>query len=120
MKKNITFIVSFISILSISFIGAEQVEVFLNATDGGNRILKVDKNARELTFAQSDLTGYTISGIQNLDLLPCLESVELINITGISDYSFLQQVAQLRRLHMGGCVLGDLRFLEGMVNLEYV
>ncbi|MCD1653748.1 hypothetical protein K7J14_03425 [Treponema zuelzerae] len=99
---------------------SDTVDIIIVTTSGEKKIQRVPADVTMWGFAQSDQSGYKILSIENLDELPNLERLELINIDGISDYSFLSKAKKLNRLHITGCLVQDLKFIEDLVLLQYL
>ncbi len=116
--KCIAFVFAWL-VLAVN-LGAQTVNLEIVTTTGEIKIEKFAKETKYLTLMDSDQKSYQIASVKNLDALPFLETVELANIGGILDYSFLLKAKGLKSLHTASCTIGDLRFLEKMENLEYL
>jgi Leucine-rich repeat (LRR) protein len=69
---------------------------------------------KKLTIANSDMTNLGfLSGLRHV------ETLELFNCKKIASFSPIEQLKNLRRLHISGSkVVGDISFLQDMTNLE--
>ncbi|ULQ60262.1 hypothetical protein K7I13_02825 [Brucepastera parasyntrophica] len=101
-------------------ITAEPVDIVILTDTGEKKIQTVDSEVKTWGLAQTGTTGYIIAGIENLEVLPELENLEFINLRGVKDFSFVQKVKNLKRLHISGSAINDLTFLEKLTKLEYL
>lgn len=118
-KKKIS-IAMFFFLFSLFFIQAENVDIRIRTSTGEVIVEKVPKDIRKWVHAYSDQSKYLLASVENLGDLPELKSIEFYNISSVRDYSFLLKAKGLVQLHLAGCTVNDLSFLEEMTNLEYL
>lgn len=106
--------------LVLSAIAAETVDLVLVTADGKEVTRSVDADITRMTIANRENTGYRISSVKNLDKLIRLETLEMYYLSDVQDYSFLRDVPNLKFLHIGGCYVTSLKFVEELQSLTYV
>jgi len=99
---------------------AESVDIIFHTTSGEMEIQKVDKNRKKWGFFDGEIRSGRISKVENINLLTELEYFEMYNLSDLEDYSFLAELPKLKSLHMAGCTVKDLHFIEGLRGLKYL
>lgn len=119
-KRYAGFAILMMLVLSSQTIVASDLVDLEIVTTTGTIVKKhVSKDITNLEFSNDDSSPYQFASVCNLDVLPHLKSITLMNIGGITDYTFLHKAKGLTDLYIGSCTVRDLRFLESMENLEW-
>jgi len=117
MRSFISFSLFLACSLSLS---AEPVDLIIRTTKGTRVVERVDSEATFWGFVDSARQEYQVESVENLDVLPNLDAMEIINVRGVKDYSFLAKSKSLRTLHMASCTVRSLKFIEKLTKLEYL
>ena len=114
---TITFLFSLLA--NPSQVWSDRVDLRITTTQGKEVLLPWPSTKKYLVLADNSLEGHQIARIENLGEFPQVESIEIYNISSITDYSFLADAVSLRSLHMS-CNIFDLQFLGKLPKLEYL
>lgn len=118
-----TFILLILGIVSTMALMAEMVDLRIVTKTGELKTIPLSVDTTELICMDDDTRDsfFQMKWIENLDVLPNLQKIELYNLNEVQDYSFLLKAKKLTFLHIAGGTINDLRFVEGLTDtLEYL
>ena len=80
----------------------------------GQKVVSYPADTKEFVISY----GSYVTGIEGVEKLPFLETIELTGTAFLSDYSFLESCKNLRYLMLWAIDIEDLSFLKDLQNLE--
>jgi hypothetical protein len=114
---------SLLILLSFAFcasIHSQMIDIVYLTTKGTKIVDSVSSKIKRLILFDSAAHSYRLAGVENLDDFEDLEEIDIYNVSGIKDYSFLCKAGNLKKLILRMCTISDLRFVEKLYNLEYL
>ena len=119
MQKIQKYLFSFLILISAVYclpLSAQDITVELVQTDGSIQKQTVPVDTKSFVFFDGDHS--TIKEVRNLQKLTDLESLEIYNVSNISDWTFLDSLPKLKTLHMASVFTPDLQFVTSLKQME--